>query len=63
MLLMITSQKGKLNSNRRTDRPTGHPEYRPAGRLGVYKRLFICFYAYSRGADKTAAVFLQMVCE
>jgi hypothetical protein len=58
MLSMITSQKGKLNSNRPPDRPTGHPEYRPAGRLGVYNRLFICFYAYSSGADTAAGIFL-----
>jgi hypothetical protein len=58
MLLMITSKKRKQNSNRPTDRPTGRPEYRPAGRLGVYKRLFICFYAYSSGADTAAGIFL-----
>ena len=51
---MLTSKKRKQNSNRPPDRASGVP----AGRLGVYKRLFICFYADSRGADTAAGIFL-----
>jgi hypothetical protein len=51
---MITSQKVKLSSKL----PTARPGIRSTGRLGVYNRLFICFYAYSRGADTAAGIFL-----